>query len=261
MSIKTLDVSDVSKVSLRDIYMRLCACRDFEIKLQWERAVFLTAFLIACFAGYGSFLLSVHQHGCGTGNFSPLAINSIFILLTVVGIVLSLFWILMAKGSKAWYEHYEQAIAAFAKNHATPDVPEYLMAHQWRDMPNIARNPMSDCIFDFKGGAYSVSKIVIAIGICSLVIWWVLFLIHNFIVVFGLVNKCSELSKVWKISIFLTVVAGIVIVLILMKLLVKKLASGYLGKMKTYLLEDNSDSKIGSSTLEDRKTMEVVNND
>ena len=157
---KKVDFSDVSTVSLRDIYMRLCACRDFEIKLQWERAVFLTAFLIACFAGYGSFLLSVHQHGAGGGNFSSFVTNGIFITLTFVGVALSFLWILMAKGSKAWYEHYEQAITAFAKKHATKEVPEYMMAHRWYDMPYIDRSPMSNCVFNFKGGAYSVSKII-----------------------------------------------------------------------------------------------------
>ena len=193
---KKVDVNDVSKVSPRDIYMRLCACRDFEIKLQWERAVFLTAFLIACFAGYGSFLLSVHQHGVGAGNFSPLVVNGVFIALTFVGVVLSLLWILMAKGSKAWYEHYEQAIAAFAINHPVANVSPDMLSHSWYKMSGIKRDSFSNSVFSFTGGRYSVSKIVIAIGICSFVTWSVLFLIHLGIVFWGPVNGW-EILKGW----------------------------------------------------------------
>ena len=193
-----VDVSleDNSKVSLRDIYVRLCMCRDFEIKLQWERAVFLTAFLIACFAGYGSFLLSVHQYGAGAGNLSPLVINGTFITLTFVGLVLSLLWILMAKGSKAWYEHYEQAIAAFAINQhvANANVSQDMMAHTWYKLPGIKRDSMSNWIFSLNGGGYSVSKIVIAIGICSFVNWSILFLIHLGIAFWGPVSGWDVLK-------------------------------------------------------------------
>ena len=229
---KKVDVSveDNSKVSSRDIYMRLCACRDFEIKLQWERAVFLTAFLIACFAGYGSFLLSVHQYGCGIGNFSPFVIHGIFITLTFVGVVLSMLWILMAKGSKAWYEHYEQAIVAFARTYATAGVPEYMVAHRWYDMPGIARNAMSNNMFSFKGGAYSVSKVVIAIGICSLMIWGVLFSVHCGIAIF---NPISE----WHINNVCLIISIIVLSILIVVQLKEKLGSGYLKIVEKFLKE------------------------
>lgn len=242
---KKVDVSDVSEVSPRDIYMRLCACRDFEIKLQWERAVFLTAFLIACFAGYGSFLLSVHQHGAGAGNFSSLVINGIFITLTFVGVVLSLLWILMAKGSKAWYEHYEQAIAAFAKTKATTEVPEYMLAHRWYDMKGILRNPMSSNVFSLKGGAYSVSKIVIAIGICSLMIWSALFVIHCVDTIFGSISKFFEPNQQWgKVLVVLLAVVALAVVIFL---LIKKIRSGYL-KIVESILPKANDLKLRKTT-------------
>ena len=193
---KKVDVNDVSEVSLRDIYMRLCTCRDFEIKLQWERSVFLTAFLIACFAGYGSFLLSVHQNGIG--NLSPLVVKGIPLVITFVGIVLSLFWIFMAKGSKAWYEHYEKAIASFAINNpvANANVTKDMMSHIWRKMKDIKRDSMSNCYLSLYGGAYSVSKIVIAIGISAFVIWNVLFLLHLGLVFWGPMSGW-EIFKGW----------------------------------------------------------------
>lgn len=242
-----VSLEDNSKVSPRDIYMRLCACRDFEIKLQWERAVFLTAFLIACYAGYGSFLLSVHQHGAGAGNFSSLVINGIFITLTFVGVVLSLLWILMAKGSKAWYEHYEQAIAAFAKDKATGEVPECMLAHRWYDMPDIKRSAMNNCMFNFSGGAYSVSKIVIAIGICSLVIWSALFILHTIVAFFGPVGVWKfvggELKNwcVWGKILAIGLISGAF--WYALKQLTTLLTSGCLEKVKVFLPEQESDLK------------------
>lgn len=40
---------------LRDLYEQYWRCRDFEIKNLWQRSVFLGAFLILCFTGYGAF--------------------------------------------------------------------------------------------------------------------------------------------------------------------------------------------------------------
>ncbi len=258
---KKVDVNDVPKVSPRDIYMRLCACRDFEIKLQWERAVFLTAFLIACYAGYGSFLLSVHQHGCGAGNFSSLVINGIFITLTFVGVVLSLLWILMAKGSKAWYEHYEQAITAFARRYSDgtaigkDNVPECMMAHRWYDMPDIERSAMSNGVFRLKGGAYSVSKIVIAIGICSLVIWGTLFLVHCGVAVSGPISKWCESCDWLKI---VGVIALVIIVWLTLYLLTRILGSGYLRKVNVFLPEQVSDLKKESWTSQSVSVKEWI---
>ena len=245
-------LEDNSKVSPRDIYMRLCACRDFEIKLQWERAVFLTAFLIACYAGYGSFLLSVHQHGYGC--LSSLLVKCIPVVITFVGVVLSLLWIFMAKGSKAWYEHYEQAIAAFARQYSDDKatgkdkVPEYMMAHRWYVMPDIKRNAMSNGIFNFRGGAYSVSKIVIAIGACSLLIWGVLFLVHCGVVIMGPISKwCINSLEHWvKVAAFL---AMIVLAFVFVHyFLTKRISSGYLGIVKLLLQDENSNLKKESWT-------------
>lgn len=214
---KKVDVSleDNSKVSLRDIYMRLCACRDFEIKLQWERAVFLTAFLIACFAGYGSFLLSVHQRGYG--DLPHILVKGIPLAISLVGIILSLLWVLMAKGSKAWYEHYEQAIEAFAKQNSHVD--EWLMSHRWIEIDGIMNAGMSNLITNQKGGAYSVSKIVILIGQLSLIVWWVLFLLHAAIASFGMGNVINVMRGISN-SLVLWKFIGIIFVAVILMICV-----------------------------------------
>ena len=221
---KKVDVSDVSEVSPRDIYMRLCACRDFEIKLQWERAVFLTAFLIACFAGYGSFLLSVHQHGYG--NIPHILVKGIPLAISLVGIILSLLWVLMAKGSKAWYEHYEEAITAFARSH--PHVDECLMSHRWIEIEGICSAGMSNRITNQKGGAYSVSKIVVLIGQLSLIVWCMIFLLHAAIASFGMDNVIKvmhDISNNFVVCKFIGIVLVAVVVMICVSCVAK---SGYL---------------------------------
>lgn len=220
---KNINVADVSTVSLRDVYMRLCACRDFEIKLQWERAVFLTAFLIACYAGYGSFMVSVHQNGYG--HFSSFIVNVIPIVFSCIGIVLSLFWILMAKGSKAWYEHYEYAIGAFAQE-CSNTVPRDLLAHEWRKMKGIASADLSNSIFNFKGGAYSVSKIVIAIGVSSFLLWCGILLLHICNSIFGPISEWTKSWSNWCMA-TVSIVLGI-IGIILINVLVRCLKSGYM---------------------------------
>ena len=225
-------LTDCSEVSSRDIYMRLCACRDFEIKLQWERAVFLTAFLIACFSGYGAFALSVHQHG--NGFLSGFVVKLIPVCISFVGVILSLFWILMAKGSKAWYEHYECAITAYSqligKQEELSPVSSKVLGHNWVELRDIKRKSMSDSIFKLKGGCYSVSKIVIAIGILSLLIWASLFLTHVVIFFAGPVSGWNRQFQ-WVV-IGIGVGIGVVSICIFLVQTIKNpLTSDYLKKV------------------------------
>ena len=188
---KKIDLADVSKVSLRDMYMRICECRDFEISHVWQRAIFLTAFLLGCFTAYGavcSLMLDEHHKFAYSWyvNFSAFSVS-------LVGVVVSLFWIMMAKGSKAWYELYESAIGAFSVKY--PDGCDLgvamLSQHNWRKLiceahaidDKVKEESRAGCIFSLKGGPYSVSKINVGIGILSFVIWAALAVVHIIVAV------------------------------------------------------------------------------
>ena len=41
------------KISIKEIHEKLWRCRDFELSHLWQRSIFLSAFLILCFTGYG----------------------------------------------------------------------------------------------------------------------------------------------------------------------------------------------------------------
>ena len=182
---KKIDCADVSKVSLRDMYLRMCECRDLEIAHVWHRAIFLTAFLLGCFTAYGTVALKMFSgHEFAYSRF----LNLGSFLIALVGIVMSLFWIMMAKGSKAWYELYESAISAFVVEHpggVDKGVTE-LSQFKWRKMvikahakdPKITEEVRNKNIFSTSGGPYSVSRINVSIGIVSFLIWIVIAGIH-----------------------------------------------------------------------------------
>ena len=170
-----------AKVSCRDIYMRLWANRDFEISHVWQRAIFLTAFLIACFAGYGGLLLAVITPGKNI--VAPSLANGVAFAIAFVGLIVSLLWIMMAKGSKMWYENYECAIEAFRK--AYPEEAFDLnggvanvAGMELSDIRNYTPPPLSDWMWSTKGGNFSVSRINIFIGQLSSLIWGALLVVH-----------------------------------------------------------------------------------
>lgn len=232
---KKVEIADVSTLSPRDLYLQICKNRDFEISLVWQRAIFLTAFLIGCFTAYGSIVLRLFKDGEW---LSPVA-NIICFLVTLVGIVISLIWIMMAKGSKAWYELYESAIKAFVISHnaggsclcGAMDVPA--AQNKWREViKNAAGTSISSqeperigCLLSTKGGAYSVSRINIFIGQFAFVVWGFLSVGHILIACGKMRGFLSTIGTwTWMVLILAIVIVGMYI------LGRRNLKSGYLSK-------------------------------
>lgn len=166
------------KIDERAVYDRLWKCRDFEIDHVWQRAVFLSAFLLACYAGYGGMIL-----GLATADHvrTPLVMaNLAGFCIAMVALLLSLVWIMMAKGSKAWYEHYEAAIEAFEMNHPSAFETSCTARVQNADktISGFKRPKTSSWLWNTSGGAFSVAKINIVIGHISAVIWACVILMH-----------------------------------------------------------------------------------
>ena len=162
----------------RDIYKCLWMCRDFELQHLWQRSVFLTAFLIACFTAYGGLVAAVIEKSVSVEN--RWIVNGAAFGICLVGTVLSLLWIMMAKGSKAWYERYENAIKAFVKEYpeAFEGDLDKLEGFEWQNLSAYEKPDLSNWLWNAKGGAYSPSKINAAIGYVSLVVWIILALVH-----------------------------------------------------------------------------------
>ena len=189
-----------SEITTKDIRDSLWRCRDFELSHLWQRSIFLTTILVLCFTGYGVVTIKLFDNVEYVVSPSAYILNNIALVLCLVNIIFSSLWIMMAKGSKAWYERYEHAIDAFecdeslvngeVLNSGINKLP--IGGFQYQLLKGYNATDINDCIFKCQGGAYSPSKINIAIGQISFVIWCVAFIIHCFMHI----NK-FQLDEVW----------------------------------------------------------------
>ena len=173
-----------NKISLKDAYNELWHCRDFELKHLWQRSIFLGAFLLGAFAGYGKLVLQC----CEKGNAFGLKNNSVGFAIALIGLVLSLLWIMLAKGSKAWYERYESAICCFTQIAGLSEAEHEDLFDNIKTQKLVAfaygkdfkqySEPVSSWLWNTKGGPYSPSKINIAIGHLSALFWLVAICFH-----------------------------------------------------------------------------------
>ncbi len=190
-----IQVEDITKEKFDDItvYKRLCECRDLEIEHYWHRIVFMTAFMLVTYAGYGG--LVKEYLFSGAQKLSSQYFHLIAIGLTFIGIVVSSLWIMISKGSKAWYEQYEKLIVVFCEKLNTPN--EYLLSGQYDKIKNC-NIEMNNAFWSTSAGSYSVSKVGIFIGQFSLLIWILLLGIHfclfaNNVIKPQIINLCQTI--------------------------------------------------------------------
>ena len=160
--------------SLERTLNRLYTCRDLEISNLWQRSVFLSVFLILCFTGYGYIILKIVDNA--DQNALPL-LNLIAIILASVSLLFSCIWIMMAKGSKAWYEVYESAITSFEKEKEYQKILRIPEDYRMGNL-DLSHDKINNNIFSTKAGGYSVSRINIAIGQICFCIWAAAILFH-----------------------------------------------------------------------------------
>jgi len=171
------------EIDAHDIYETLWRCRDFEINHLWQRAVFLTAFLVLCFTGYGTALSELVDSFKDDTIF--ISVNVVCFALCLLGITFSIMWIKMGKGSKAWYEVYESAIGAIErhKDYATKEARKiggfsYNRLEGYRDIR------LANSIFSGRAGEFSPSRINIGIGQVFLIVWLIIGFSHTLIIAF-----------------------------------------------------------------------------
>lgn len=170
-----------SLLSTKDIWTTFWRCRDFELSHLWQRSILLTTITVLCYGAYGAIVLEL----CKTVSSSqtigiPIyVLNNIAICLCTVNIVLSCLWIMMGKGSKAWYERYEKAISAFEKNerYVSNEVSN-IGGFQCQNLDKYENIEINNCLFSTSGGAFSPSRINIAIGQIALIVWIFAILVH-----------------------------------------------------------------------------------
>lgn len=191
-----------------DVYEFLWRGRDFELSHLWQRSIFLAVFLTGILGIYSIYFKDVfleqfktsnkimNVRGCvnidanindsGYRDSSKIFVFGIVpMVISILGIIFSKLWIMMAKGSKAWYEAYEHSIASC--NEAVGGLwgDESIKRIYGSKINNLifgelksAKRP-DKCLFSTAAGEFSVSKINIMVGIVFLVIFAGLFLVHT----------------------------------------------------------------------------------
>ncbi len=87
------------QVTLRELRKDFYKIRKFEIQNLWQRSIFLATFTVLLFTGYGTFVEKLLSYD---GSQAVIA-HIICCLLALLGSIFSMIWIMMAKGSKAWF--------------------------------------------------------------------------------------------------------------------------------------------------------------
>lgn len=182
---------------------------DKQIERLWLRSVFLGTFLVLIFTGYGYTLIRLVE--CSPDwSFASLSLscrgvlNIICIFIALLGVLFSVLWIMMGKGSKAWQERYESALFGFIEkekddlngNAVLKGLTSYAMAHGY--LKRISPEKISNCIFSLKAGAYSVSKINIMLGVISLVFWILVGIAHSLFAAPGFVDIGIDFFMTWS---------------------------------------------------------------
>lgn len=148
---------------------RLYECRDMEIRNLWQRSIFLATFLVLCYTAYGALIGNMLEISYLNSD-KICRYNIAAIMLSFVGIIMSVLWICMAKGSKAWQEVYEDAVDEYAEKY----YPEEFRLNHFSGR----QDKRDRCLFSVKGGPFSPSKINIVIGQISFMIWGFIALGH-----------------------------------------------------------------------------------
>lgn len=212
----------MKKITTKDVYSSLWRCRDFELSHLWQRSIFLTTFLVMSFTGYGSMLLRVCEYITDDNKCIPFCILNIAgLCIALLGIVLSALWIMMGKGSKAWYEKYENALYHIERNEkyskaiVANDMDDEMLMHG--SLP--AANPLDTSLFTTNAGRFSVSRINIAIGQVSIVVWCLAYLIQSICFSFSnqllfILNDCGTFPWVSILSLLVWLLLLVLIIVI-----------------------------------------------
>ncbi len=187
------------KITYKDVYKVRWKSRDFELTTFWQRAVLLGTFMVLFYTGYGvllSKMIALRSISLVRWNF----INLIAVGVACFGMIISLLWILLAKGSKAWIDRNESAITAFKEptlsaafagrcckalgGKSVQEIAGFQLSENKEFCEKIF-GKLEDSILSSKAGAYSVSRVIVCLGQVSFLGWCLIALAHLFALIHG----------------------------------------------------------------------------
>lgn len=134
------------KKKLREAYERVWHTRNFEIDKLWIRVTYFWGFIAAIFAGYIAVLN-------GENNEKALEIH-LDLYLILLGIVFSVAWFLVSKGSKSWQQNWEKHITK---------------------LEDEISGPLYKTVYVTDKPYYSVTRINEVLGCVVIAVWVLLF--------------------------------------------------------------------------------------
>ena len=164
----TTITSNNNEVSLKEIRETYYSLRNFEISNLWQRSIFLSAMLALFYSGYGYIVSKFLDEKVK----DLLLLHELCCVVALLGIVFSIIWVMMAKGSKAWYEVYERKICKIEESKELNIPKEHQMGLKYIPWK------LDQCLLTNHGGRYSVSKLNILIGKVLLINWAIVLIIH-----------------------------------------------------------------------------------
>lgn len=132
--------------------------RKFEIELYWKRATYFWAFLVSAFGIY-FFIYTMDE----TKISNPLNKDILLIFSSSIGLLLSLCFYFVNRGSKYWQENWEIQLDILLDNKVGPVFKR-------------VKNPTDIFWRLLRPYPFSVSKVNILLSILMIVIWSILFI-------------------------------------------------------------------------------------
>lgn len=253
-------MSNNEKFTTKDLYTELFHCRDFELQHLWQRSVFLAGFMIALFTLYGSFvgdnlnsklnfdvnkieqsdknIVITYSANVNDNLSNQTTIHYFAFFIGCVGIIISQLFIMMIKGSKRWYEQFEQSIYWFYysdtdlfSDELNKNLEDYLGDKKYPhfgDLKNIKKDKIDQSLFNTNAGYYSVSRINIVLGQLLCLVWIGItgFHLFNIFYSFDFVTRYFSSEKyICEIFTFVSTVFVVFLLVLLFSLVLKKLVA------------------------------------
>ena len=119
--------------------------RKFEIDLFWRRTIIFWGFVAALLIGV-SRVITVNRQ--------------LAIVLSAMGFIFSLIWTLVNRGSKSWYESWEEKADTY-----------FIQLYRYKKMYKKIKKDEHDILFILRSRDYSLSRLLIALSDFSLIFW------------------------------------------------------------------------------------------
>ncbi|PWJ61965.1 hypothetical protein SAMN05720473_11342 [Fibrobacter sp. UWB15] len=150
-------ISDTSKSKKEKALEMALDTRKFEIELYWKRATYFWAFIALAFTSF--FLVADAE------NMDKILKNELQVIISALGIFLSVCWFLANKGSKYWQENWEFHVDLLEDEIMGP---LYKTTKSYKGRKNF--------LLPWKSYKFSVGKINMMLSATMIIFWIVVFI-------------------------------------------------------------------------------------